>query len=103
MEINNNNIKNIIFFIIVLIIIIGAGVYFYINFYLYNKHKDINTIEYNDTIYNKIILDSIEYNIHKKDSIIINLKTEFENEKYKIYNYSDSIVIEQFKQLASSN
>ena len=99
----NNNIKNIIFLIIVLIIIIGAGIYFYINCYFYNKHADINTIEYNDTIYNKVILDSIEYNIQQKDSVIVNLKNEFENEKYKIYTYSDSIVIEQFKQLASSN
>lgn len=79
---------------------IGAYLMFYFNFK--NNNND-NKIIVPDTTYNKVILDSIEYNIHKKDSTIIELKKKFEYEKDKIINTSDSDAIKQFKELAGSN
>lgn len=62
--------------------------------------RDITIIE-QDTIYNKEILDSIEYNIIKKDSIIIEYKKRIEYEKEQVLNDDDSSAIERFKSLAS--
>lgn len=55
-----------------------------------------------DTTYNTITLDSIQYNIIKKDSIIKIIKGEMTNEINKAINADDSTVIEQFKHLAGS-
>lgn len=55
-----------------------------------------------DTTYNTITLDSIQYNIIKKDSMIKIIKREMTNEIDKAINADDSTVIEQFKHLASS-
>lgn len=55
-----------------------------------------------DTAYNTITLDSIQYNIIKKDSIIEIIKGEMTNEINKAINADDSTVVEQFKQLAGS-
>lgn len=79
--------------------IIGA----IIAIYYHNKDNNKNNIKYNDidTTYNKIKLDSIEYNITKKDSIITEIKKKFEYEKDKAINASDSDAIKQFIELAS--
>lgn len=86
--------------IVILIIGIIFGVYIgsiiIINNIKPNKFIDI------DTTYNKITLDSIEYNINKKDSFIIEFKKKFEYEKEQVLNASDSANIELFKQLAGS-
>ena len=68
-----------------------------------NSKIDYNNVTLPDTTYNKVILDSIEYNIHKKDSTIVELKKRIEYEMEQAINANDSIAIEQFKELASSN
>ena len=42
-----------------------------------------------------------EYNIIKKDSTIIEIKKQFENEKDNIINMSDSTIIDLFTKLAN--
>ena len=68
-----------------------------------NSKIDCNNVTLSDTTYNKVILDSIEYNIHKKDSTIIELKKRTEYEMEQAINANDSIAVEQFKDLAGAN
>lgn len=68
-----------------------------------NSKTDYNNVTFPDTMYNKVILDSIEYNIHKKDSIIVKLKKRTEYEMEQAINANDSVAIEQFKELAGAN
>lgn len=56
-----------------------------------------------DTTYNKIVLDSIEYNITKKDSVIYYIKYKMKNEVTKVLNLDDSAAVKLFKELASGN
>lgn len=70
----------------------------------FNSKKDIkneDAVIQIDTVYNKIILDSIRYDIRNKDSIIIKLKKQITYEVQQAISANDSIAIEQFKQLAS--
>ena len=55
----------------------------------------------NDININTIYKDSIEYNIIKKDSTIVEIKKQFENEKDNIINMSDSTIIDLFTKLAN--
>lgn len=66
-----------------------------------NTKKEITNIPNIDidTTYNKIVLDSIEYNIIKKDSVIYNLKTEMQDEIEKSYILNDSASIKLFESL----
>ena len=68
-----------------------------------NSKIDYNNVIPIDTIYNKVILDSIEYNIHKKDSTIVELKKRAEYEMEQAINANDSIAVEQFKELAGTD
>ena len=80
---------------------IGAYFAFYFHF---KEHKDnINQVVVPDTTYNKVVLDSIKYNIIKKDSTIVELKKRTEYEMEQAINANDSIAIEQFKELAGAN
>lgn len=56
-----------------------------------------------DTTYNKIVLDSIEYNITKKDSVIYHIKYKMKNEVTKVLELDDSAAVKLFKELASGN
>ncbi len=70
----------------------------------FNPKKDIkneDAVIQIDTVYNKIILDSIRYDIRNKDSIVIKLKKQITYEVQQAISANDSIAIEQFKQLAS--
>ena len=62
-------------------------------------HCDKNYIEINDTIYETTILDSIQYNIIFRDSIIYNLKQEMTNEIKESYSLNDSACIKLYEQL----
>lgn len=62
------------------------------------NRQEVNVI---DTTYNKVILDSIEYNIKRKDSIITNIKRNIKYEVEQANNVSDSVAVSMFKQLAS--
>lgn len=81
----------------------GVGTYFAFYFHFRENSNNDNEIALPDTTYNKITLDSIQYNINKKDSTIVELKKKFEYEKDKAINASDSDAIKQFKELAGSN
>lgn len=54
-----------------------------------------------DTIYNKVVIDSIEYNIIRKDTIIYNLKHKMKDEVTKSFELDDSSAVKLFKELAS--
>ena len=62
-------------------------------------HCDKHYIEINDTIYDTTILDSIQYNIIVRDSIIYNLKQEMTNEIKESYSLTDSACIKLYEQL----
>lgn len=81
----------------------GVGTYFAFYFHFKENNNNNNEITLPDTTYNKVTLDSIQYNINKKDSTIIEFKKKFEYEKDKAINASDSDAIKQFKELAGSN
>lgn len=66
------------------------------------KHNNTETITIYDTTYNKVILDSIQYNIKVKDSVIVKLKTKMQYEIEQAINSSDSDAIKQFYELAGS-
>ena len=87
-------------------IIIAYGlICFIIGYFIGNNNSktDCNNVILSDTMYNKVILDSIEYNIHKKDSTIVELKRRIEYEMEQAINANDSVAIEQFKKLAGEN
>ena len=56
-----------------------------------------------DTTYNTIVLDSIRYNIITKDSIIHNIKYEYETKYIEANNLNDSSAIELFKSLCTDD
>lgn len=68
------------------------------NNYIKNNKVEVISI---DTTYNKIVLDSIEYNIIKRDSIIVKLKEKYYDELEKVISASDSDVVRQFKALSA--
>lgn len=78
----------------------------FLNGYLIFKPKDVK-IEYIkesygiDTIYYKVIKDTIIYNIRIKDSVIYNIKKEMKYEIEKSINYNDSATIQLFNKLSS--
>lgn len=88
------------------IIIVYGIICFIIGYCIaYNNNSKI---EYNndilpDTMYNKVMLDSIEYNIKIKDSIIIKLKKRTEYETEQAINANDSDAVKQFYELAGAN
>lgn len=54
-----------------------------------------------DTVVNTILIDSIEYNIIKRDTIIYNIKNIQKNEIEKANTITDSAAVELFKKLVS--
>lgn len=86
-------------FLIILFILSIFAVFKIVMFHRTNDIKDKEII--NDTTYNKVTLDSIEYNIIKKDSTIYHLKEEYEKEVEQNYNSSDSDAIALFYKLVS--
>ncbi len=86
-------------------IIVFGIICFIVGFYTSNKNNKIddNKITITDTIYNKVILDSIKYNIKIKDSIIVQLKNKIQYEVEQAINANDSVAIKQFKTLAGAN
>lgn len=89
-------VDKIIYYLVVLIIVFVIG---YISGYSDKKSSSNINSSYIDTAYNKIILDSIEYNIIKKDSNIYELKTKMKNEIEKSYILNDSNAVKLFERL----
>lgn len=92
----NNIIINIIAIVLLSVVIFSIG-------YFLGKNKIINNndIQQPDTTYNRIILDSIEYNIIKKDSIIYKIKEDAKQEIDYAINANDSVTVMLFQKLVS--
>ena len=86
-------------FIVILLVAFIAG---YVVSDKQNQIIDNKDVVLPDTIYNKVTLDSIEYNIIKKDSTVYKLKEEVKDEIEKALNADDSIAVEQFKSLSTA-
>lgn len=92
-------VNKICIFIVILLIAFIAG---YVVGDKQNQIIDNKDVVLHDTTYNKVTLDSIEYNIIKKDSTIYKLKEEVKDEIEKALNADDSIAVEQFKSLSTA-
>lgn len=92
-------VNKICVFIVILLVAFIAG---YIVGDKQNQIIDNKDVVLPDTTYNKVTLDSIEYNIIKKDSTIYKLKEEVKDEIEKALNVDDSIAVEQFKSLSTA-
>ena len=96
-------IKSIVYLIFVISLILVYG----INYdHLNKKYNEVlNELNYYHNIDTNAIhkIDSIEYNIKQKDSIIYNIKTEFINEIEIIKANNDIDAVAQFKELVESD
>ena len=88
-----------IFWILFIAIIVIIGYYVGRN----RLTTDLPVEDKPDTIYNIVTIDSIEYNIIKKDSIIVKLKYEYETKIIEVANMSDSASVELFKELCTDD
>ena len=90
-----------------ILIVIFLLILFGVMFYSWNKinsaKQNKDTMEIIDTTYNKVVLDSIEYRIRTKDSIIVELKKQVKYEIEQAINANDSDAVKQFYELASSD
>lgn len=92
-------VNKICVFIVILLVAFIAG---YVVGDKQNQIIDNKDVVLPDTTYNKVTLDSIKYNIIKKDSTIYKLKEEVKDEIEKALNVDDSIAVEQFKSLSTA-
>lgn len=65
------------------------------------KKHDIPEPKPVDTTYNRVVIDSIEYNIVKKDSIIINIKDSIIYELQDNQTADDTVLVINFQKLLS--
>ena len=90
-----------------ILIVIFLLILFGVMFYSWNKinsaKQNKDNIEIIDTTYNKVMLDSIEYKIYTKDSIIVELKKQVKYEIEQAINASDTDAVKQFYKLAGSD
>lgn len=95
-KINKSNIITILIFWIVVMLLC--------RFYTkkYNQRiEDKQTIIVVDTTYNTVTLDSIEYNIIYRDSVVYKLKQKMQYEKDKVLDMSDNDAVKLFYELVS--
>lgn len=85
--------------IILIAIVFGIG-YMCGNTVSTKKKESFHII---DTTYNKVTLDSIEYNIIKRDSVIYEIQKKMKYEIEKSFLINDSSSVELFKKLASGD
>lgn len=100
MQENKINKSNIIITVLVCLLFITLLYIFYTN-----KHnqriEDKQTIIVVDTTYNTVTLDSIEYNIIYRDSVVYKLKQKMQYEKDKVLDMSDNDAVKLFYELVS--
>lgn len=100
MQENKINKNNIIITVLVCLLFITLLYIFYTN--KYNQRiEDKQTIIVVDTTYNTVTLDSIEYNIIYRDSIVYKLKQKMQYEKDKVLDMSDNDAVKLFYELVS--
>jgi hypothetical protein len=90
---------DIIFGIIIVSISIGLFFYGYHLGLVKGRAEATENVAKHDTAYNKVVLDSIKYNITKKDSVVYNIKQEMKDEVTKSFELSDSDAVKLFKEL----
>lgn len=81
--------------------IIGCIIGGVIAYSLHIQNNKYDNIVVPDTTYNKVVLDSIELRIIKKDSIIYNIKNKMKDEVTKVFELDDSSAVKLFKQLCA--
>lgn len=93
--------KDNIIFVIVIIILVGllfiTTVWDWVDYY----KPPVEEID--STIIHLNVIDSIEYNIIKKDSIITEITYIYEEEIIKANNLDDSSAVELFKELCTGH
>ena len=100
MQENKINKSNIIITVLVCLLF-GTLLYiFYTNKYNQRIENKQNIIIV-DTTYNTITLDSIEYNIIYRDSIVYQLKQKMQYEKDKVLDMSNNDAVKLFYELVS--
>lgn len=87
---------------VIIILIVCAQIAYdcYSLHYILNDNKHIKEIIV-DTTYNRIVLDSIEYKIVQKDSVIYNYKQQMYEDIKKNNDASNNDVIRTFYQLVA--
>ena len=68
-----------------------------------HDNKNNKKIVITDTIYNKKVIDSIQLDINKLETTIVDVKKRYEYEKEQALNDSDSIAVKRFLELAGSD
>lgn len=68
-----------------------------------HDNKNNKEIVITDTIYNKKVIDSIQLNINKLETTIVDIKKQYEYEKEQALDDSDSVAVRRFLELAGSN
>lgn len=68
-----------------------------------HDNKNNKKIVITDTIYNKKVIDSIQLDINKLETTIVDIKKRYEYEKEQVLNDSDSIAVKRFLELAGSD
>ena len=93
-----HEIKTLILFLLYTIFCVVLG-------YNIRQHDNKNNkdIVITDTIYNKKIIDSIQLDINKLETTIVDIKKRYEYEKEEALNDSDSAAVKRFLELAGSN
>lgn len=100
MQENKINKSNIIITILVCLLFDTLLYIFYTNKYNQRIENKQNIIIV-DTTYNTVTLDSIEYNIIYRDSIVYQLKQKMQYEKDKVLDMSNDDAVKLFYELVS--
>lgn len=93
-----HEIKTLILFLLYTIFCVVLGY----NIRLHDN-KNNKDIVITDTIYNKKVIDSIQLDINKLETTIVDIKKRYEYEKEQALNDSDSIAVKRFLELAGSD
>ena len=93
-----HEIKTLILFLLYTIFCVVLG-------YNIRQHDNKNNkkIVITDTIYNKKVIDSIQLDINKLETTIVDIKKRYEYEKEQALNDSDSVAVKRFLELAGSD
>lgn len=87
--------RDLIYLIIIFVLI------FLVSRLSIKKDVPVEPIKPIDTSYNRVVIDSIKYNIIKRDSIIIHIKDSIIYELQINQSASDSMLIVNFQKLLS--
>lgn len=88
-------IRDLIYLIIIFVLI------FIVSRLSIKNDVSVEPVKPMDTTYNRVVIDSIEYNIIKRDSIIVQIKDSIIYELHFNQTADDSTVIVNFQKLLS--